>query len=317
MFGHTPQEAARLQVYDLIPHDPQGVDRNVERALEQGHVLVGERSYRRKDGSAVEVEVSGGVISYGGKEVICSIVRDITERKRDETALRESEERYRAVVEQSSEGIYLVDPETKRVLDANPAFGRLLGYGPDEIPRLTLYDFVAHDRKSVDENIRRILEEGTYSIGERQHRRKDGSIIDVEVGVNLISYGGREVLGCVAHDTTKRKRAEEALRESEERFRAVFESAGTGMALTDPDGRFLEANAAFEGILGYSEEELKGKTFAEVTYPDDVEPNLRLHRELVAGRLDRYHMEKRYVHKDGDLVWGELTISTIYPNLLT
>ncbi|MDQ4107091.1 MAG: PAS domain S-box protein [Actinomycetota bacterium] len=92
MFGYTPREIAGLRVYDLIPQDPEGVDRNVERALKQRQILVGERSYRRKDGSAIEVEVSGGMISYGGKEVVCSIVRDITERKRAERALREVRE---------------------------------------------------------------------------------------------------------------------------------------------------------------------------------------------------------------------------------
>ena len=92
MFGYALEELAHTRLYDLIPDDPEGVDRNVDRALAQRHILVGERSYRRKDGSGIYVEVSGSVISYGGKEVVCSVVRDITERKRAERVLREVRE---------------------------------------------------------------------------------------------------------------------------------------------------------------------------------------------------------------------------------
>ena len=92
MFGYDEEELRRITLYDLVPQDTESVDRNVARALERGHLLVGERSYRRKDGTRVDVEVSGGTISYGGKEVICSVVRDITERKRSEEAMREVRE---------------------------------------------------------------------------------------------------------------------------------------------------------------------------------------------------------------------------------
>ncbi len=126
--------------------------------------------------------------------------------------LRESEERYRAVVEQAAEGILLVDVETRRVLEANAAYQDLLGYAPEEILRLTLYDLVPYPRESMDCYVRRVLERKSYVSGERRHRRKDGSLVDVEVSANLISYGGREALCIVVRDITERKRAEEDLR---------------------------------------------------------------------------------------------------------
>jgi PAS domain S-box-containing protein len=92
MLGYDPEEVKGLTLYELVPQDPRGIDRNVARALEQGYLLVGERTYRRKDGSPIDVEVSGGTISYGGREVICSVVRDITERKRAEEAMRDVRE---------------------------------------------------------------------------------------------------------------------------------------------------------------------------------------------------------------------------------
>ena len=125
--------------------------------------------------------------------------------------LRESEERYRAVVEQAAEGIFLVDADTRRVLEANAAYQNLLGYTSEEILRLTLYDLVPYPRKSMDCYVERVLERRSYVSGERRHRRKDGSLVDVEVSANLISYGGREALCIVVRDTTERKRAEEEL----------------------------------------------------------------------------------------------------------
>lgn len=221
IFGYSSEELARMRVYDLIPHDSEGVDRNVERALEHGHLVVGERDYRRRDGSAIYVEVSGSVLSYDGNEVVCSVVRDITERKRAEEALRQSEELHRTVVEQAAENIFVVDVESKHILEANPSLGRSLGYTTEEIRELTLYDLVAHDRESVDLNIDRILTEGRYFVGEREYRRKDGSLVSVEVSVSAISYRGADALCVVAHDVTERKRAEEELRKvrDEERSR--------------------------------------------------------------------------------------------------
>ena len=172
----------------------------------------------RKNGDVVWASLSARAVREAGGEVIAyeGTVEDITERKRTEEALRQSEELYRTVVEQAAENIFLVDVETKRILESNPTFHASLGYSPEEIRRLTLYDIVAHDREGIDRNIERILTEGHRFIGERRYRRKDGSLIEVEVGASAISYEGREAMCVVAHDVTERKRAEQALREIRE-----------------------------------------------------------------------------------------------------
>ena len=110
-------------------------------------------------------------------------------------------------------------------------------------------------------------------------------------------------------DTTERKRAEEALRESEERFRGTFENAAVGIAHEDLNGRFLRLNERFCAILGYPSNELVGKTHSDVTYPEDLAADLAKFDALTRGESSSYTMEKRFIRKDGSLVWAYVTSS--------
>jgi PAS domain S-box-containing protein len=107
----------------------------------------------------------------------------------------------------------LVDAESRLIVESNPAFEEVLGYTKKELQNLTLYDFVAHDKESIDRNIRRALEEGRNLVGQRKYRRKDGSLLDVEVSMSTIVRHGRETLCTVAHDVTERARMQELLEE--------------------------------------------------------------------------------------------------------
>src|SRR5829696_6795406 len=138
-------------------------------------------------------------------------VKEVTEER-----LKESEGLYRNVVEQVAENIFLLDPDTGHIIQANASLLHSLGYEAGEIRRLSLYDIVAHDRESVDLNIGRVMEEGRAALGERQYRRKDGSLADVEVNVSAVPYDGERAMCIVAHDVTQRKRAEAMLEEIRE-----------------------------------------------------------------------------------------------------
>jgi PAS domain S-box-containing protein len=220
--GYTREELLELSVADLAAH----LISEEERREKKGRTLwerarrgepgrmVGfeENELRRKDGTTFPVEVGVGALEYKGRRLIFASVRDTTERKLAEAALRESEERYRAVVEQAAEGILLVDVDTKRVLETNAAYQDLLGYSTEEILRLSLYELVPYSREEMDCYVERVLESGSYVSGQRRHLRKDGSLVEVEVSANVVSYGGREIICMVVRDITERKRAEEDLR---------------------------------------------------------------------------------------------------------
>ncbi len=227
------------------------------------------------------------------------ITRDATERKRAEEAMRQSEERYRAVVEQAGEGIFLFDPETKRILEANPALRKMFGYDAEEVQGITLYDLVPHDPEGVDRNAMRTLKRGHLLVGERRYRRKDGTLVDVEVSGNAISYdGGEEVICSVVRDITERKRAEKELRRSEARFRALVQNASDVITVLEADGTVRYESPAIQRVLGYRPDELVGENAFDYVHPDDREKAMDALAEAVKSG-ESTPVEVRFSRKDG------------------
>jgi PAS domain S-box-containing protein len=186
---------------------------------ENGRIIDANRSVTEMFGYRLEEMIGKDAIDLTPpeyRELVMRRISDEDTRPYESMGLRQSETLYRTVVEQAEENIFLVDANSRRVLDANDALLRSLGYTDDELKEMTLYDIVAHDQESVDLNIGRIMEEGHLSLGERQYRRKDGSLADVEVNASTVPYNSEKVMCIVAHDLTERKRAERMLEEIRE-----------------------------------------------------------------------------------------------------
>jgi len=213
MFGYDLGELIGKVAIVLTPPEHREM---VRRRISEEDTRPYESMGLKRDGTAFPIEIRPRHLPYSGRRIRVTSVIDLTERKYQEEALRQSEALYRTVVEQAEENIFLVDAKSRRVLDANDALLRSLGYTDDELQEMTLYDIVAHDQKSIDLNIGRIMEEGRRSLGERQYRRKDGSLADVEVNVSAVPYNGEKAMCVVAHDVTERKRAERMLEEIRE-----------------------------------------------------------------------------------------------------
>ncbi len=143
------------------------------------------------------------------------------------------------------------------------------------------------------------------------HARPEGvtwlSVTVAPLGKPGSPFAGR--YGYVAHDVTARRAAEIALGESEARFRGTFDLAAVGIGHVGLDGRWVRVNQRLRQILGYSEEELSGLTFQSITHPDDLQTDLEYVKQLLAGEIDTYTMEKRYLRKDGAALWAQLTVS--------
>jgi len=217
-FGYAEPEIVGRHVVGTIVPETESTGRDLRPLMD--HLCADPAAFEynvnenmRRDGSRVWIAWNNKVVldPQGQLIELLSIGTDITERKRAEEALRESEERYRAVMEQSSEGIFLVDAETRCITEANAAFQHLLGYSAEEIVGLSLYDYVAAEKEDIDRRFQQKLDQKGPLIHERKYRRKDGSLVDVWISAQAISYGGKRATCTIVHDITERKRAEEEI----------------------------------------------------------------------------------------------------------
>jgi PAS domain S-box-containing protein len=241
--------------------------------------------------------------------MLCRSEVDMDERtpKPDEP-LRESEQRFRMFVDHASDAFFLLD-DKRVILDVNRQACRSLGYSREELIGMTPTDLDEGFTQFDLADLERRLDAGAAVSFESRHRRKDGTVFPVEIRAQAFCEGGRLFVVALARDVTDRKRAEDALRASEERFRGTFENAAVGIAHEDLTGRFLRLNEQFCTILGYPAHELVGKTLFEVTHPDDLAEDLARFNALTRGEMSSYTMEKRYIRKDGSPVWAHLTVS--------
>jgi PAS domain S-box-containing protein len=196
--------------------------------------------------------------------VLCS-GEDITEHKRAEETLRDSEARYRALFEHNTDGILIADNETKGFQYANPAMCRMLGYTEDELRILGVSNIHPKDALShvAAEFEAQIRGEKTLAT-DLPCLRKDGTIFYADINATTVAIAGRPCLVGFLRDITERKRAEEELKKSEERFRLVFESAPDAYYLNDLKGHFIDGNKAAEKLTGYKREELVGMSFLKL-----------------------------------------------------
>lgn len=223
-------------------------------------------------------------------------------------------ERWRSVFEKSAIGVALSD-SNGRFLDVNPAFEKVLGYSAEELRQLTYYDITPKEFREPNRVLARDLWSGKSELYqfEKPYQRKDGSLVWVRLHASLVpgTASTPQFALALCEDITEHKRAEESLRKSEERWRSVFENSAIGVALSDTNSRFLSANPVYQKMLGYTEEELRGFTFIDITHEDNREANKALVADLLADQCRQFQMEKRYRRKDGSLIWVRNNVSLV------
>lgn len=240
--------------------------------------------------------------------------KHIAERRLAEDTLRESEERFRSFFYSSAIGMVSISP-AGRFLLVNPAHCRLLGYSEEEMLRFSVRD-ITHpedwaDMQSVYDDL--LARRQTSVNYEKRYLCKDGSILWGHVTVAGV-YDSQGMLLYFAgqmQDFTERKLAEQTLREREERWHSVFTIAAAGMVIISPTGRLLQVNPYTCHMLGYSEDELTRLTIEEITHPDDRDRTSFHYGEIFSGTRKMLHYEKRYLCKDGRVVWGHASVACV------
>jgi PAS domain S-box-containing protein len=271
--GYTREEFLSLTAYAIDPAaTAAAIARTTEEMVKSGYAIF-ESVHRRKDGSTFPVEINAKTIRLD-RDYRLAVIRDITERKQTEEALRRAEQNYRDIFENAGEGIFQTTPEGKYIA-ANPALARMHGFdSPEELIR-TRTDIpreIYVDPKRREEFTRLIETDGIVREFEQEMIRKDGSIIWVTVNARVVRDAQGEVLfyeGTV-QDITERKRAEEALRNSEERYRELFENAKDAYYVHDLSGRYISVNRAAEKLSGRSREDIIGRRFTDFIAPEQV-----------------------------------------------
>jgi PAS domain S-box-containing protein len=267
---------------------------------------------RKADNSFIEAEINAALVrdSEGNPETYVGIVRDVTQRKRAEAALKESEDRYRTLVENSLAGVIVWRGD--KFLFANDRASAIAGYERDELLSMSPFELIHPEHRDLALDITARREAGEIADSPTQYRviTKSGDVRWVETLGTLIMYDGEPALLAILTDITERKYAEQALRESEEKYRLHFENMRDVIYTTDRSFRVTGVSPSVEAVLGYKPEEIVGRRIDELDLllSDHYEQALRNTTRLLAGeRISP--SEYQFITKDGSRVFGEIISS--------
>ena len=307
--GYSREELLNMSIPDIEAQQTAAeIAATLEKAICEGHAIF-ETKHRSKDGRVWPAEVN---LSYwpiaGGRMFV--FLRDITERKRAEEVLRESEERYRSIFLESHAVMLLIDPETGAIMDANSAASSYYGYTKEELTAKLITDINILPADQVMAEMQR-ARSGECRQFMFQHRLADGKVQDVEVFSGPIHFHRKILLHSIVHDISARRTAEEALRESEEKYRGLIETTNTGYVIVDTEGKVFDANPEYVRLTGYTElKEILGRSVIEWTAEQDRGKNtVALKHCLQTGPVKLLELD--YAGRDGRSTPVEINATAI------
>jgi PAS domain S-box-containing protein len=319
MYGYTAAEAIGQSTSLVIPEDRAHELREILERIRLGERLRNCETVRlRKDGSRVEVSVSSSpIMDHGGRIVGASTTaRDISEQRRVQEALRESDRRFRAYIENASDNITIITSGGTTIYES-PAVERLTGYRPGEL--IGEYAF-AHVHPEDLVKVSTLLPAG-FRIGETigpveyRYFHKNGSVATFESfgKSHLDERGG--VVGIInTRDITERRLMEEALRLSEERYRGLFENANDIIYTQDLQGNYTSVNKVAEAVTGYALDEVLHMNYSQFFPAEETERIRRMTERKLSGETDSTSYEVSLRTKDGAIVQLDVSTTLIYEN---
>ncbi len=264
-----------------------------------------------KDGHEIPLEISFGQVFIDGKRVFTAVVRDVTERQRAEAALQKQNEEYRLLFDSNPCSMYVCAEDTLEFLAVNDAAVNHYGYSREEFLKMTVLDI--RPAEEVPTVLSYLAEHPQRydAAGRWKHRTKDGSLIDVEVNWQKLDFAGRPAYMVMANDITEQKQAELAVRESEERYRELFENANDIIYTHDLTGNFTSLNKSGEHVTGYSREEALNMNIANVLAPDYVDTARQMLARKAESKVSTVY-ELEIIAKGGRRLALEVSTRLIY-----
>jgi PAS domain S-box-containing protein len=317
--GYDPVEFNREVSIDIRenmihPDDRERAVELLENARSSCGKYIAEYRFVHKDGSYRHM-LDEGIFSCevpGKADRMLGVMKDITDRKRSEEALRESEEKFRGAFMTSPDAMILSRISDGILLDANSGFEKITGYSREESMNKTAEAIYLWKKTSDrDTYMKELMRKGSAKNVELDFRKKDGTIISAMVSANIIKIHGESCIIAAAKDISERKAAENALRDSEEKFRAIFETSPDAININRlSDGVYLEANIGFEKVSGYTRQETAGHTGDELGLWESPE----LRRELVNEVKKKGRAENAEIilkKKDGRRIYALISSAII------
>jgi PAS domain S-box-containing protein len=265
----------------------------------------------RRDGTRLWVrETARAVRDENGTLLVLVICEDITAQKAAEEQSRTTVQALQALIHMSPLAVIALDTTGETVTLWNQVAESMFGWRADEVVGHPAPFLPSDKREESDRLWATLLQEGSLSAVELRRTRRDGSPIDLALWATMLKDPQGNVTGTLGFlaDMTERKRTVDALQESEQRSRALYEQAPLGIGILDSiTGQFQQINNKYCEITGYSEKEMLARTFQMITHPEDLEADVNNMARLLSGEIDTFRMEKRYIRKDGSTVWVSLT----------
>jgi PAS domain S-box-containing protein len=259
----------------------------------------------RRDGSVFPVEVRAKSLPYHGRRIRVTAIRDITERRQAEDSLRTSEQKYRALFESANDAMFIFDPISEIIFEANSKACEIYGFSSEEFTGLSFKNITMNPARGEIE-IRRALESGSLKNYETVHFKKDGTAAHFLVNASVIDYKGSKAIMSINRDITDLKRSEELLRLQS----AALQTAGNAIVITDRSGAITYVNSAFSSLTGYSAEEALGKNPKILKSGiQGTEFYTKLWSTINSGAV--WNGELTNKRKDGSLYTEEMTIAPV------
>lgn len=321
---------AAERIFGYSATELQGKDTVVFLIPETERARVWERRSQLRAGERTVSGTNGG-ITRDGRQILCEwsstslfdeagvfsgvlvVALDVTERMRMISALKDSEARYRQIFESTPLPMWVADLPMPKILAVNDAATQMYGYTREEFLAMTTLDLQpAEDRERVKTEILERDPTKTMCF-QRRHLTRDGRTLFTEATAQPFQFNGRPARLVVVNDVSERQRMQRALMDSEARFRAIFEQASVPIGVRDlsPAPRWLRVNHRLCAMLGYSEAELLGLTSLDITPEEDLEEVGRYNVQLQSGALRSYNRQRRYRHKDGRIIWVDLSVAVV------